>query len=799
VLPALGVRGRGGGRARAYEELSPAPAPALSAEVRVTDAGVYASGPPPKSYLQRLAVVSDAKLSKKEKKRLRLPPVGPSAARKPPAAFPKKPVLVQEPLVGLRKEDLQEEQHLSPKRLQSRGRSGSAGTPFAAPGAGLDSEDEEEDERGGFGSRAGYEGLEIAGNRAEELEREGAQLGMEPAGPMELHAEAAMERHESLIAELKPQIPELFQGEFIGDAEGARRAAERTAAEVIAKAVAKAGGAPTAAPASAAERQARIAGGRELLAEKLTLLRCLAERDPAAGKILAEIDAAPVGRFLSNEDVGLDIEALSSNAASAKALERIRAAVAFDTPSNANGEDGSKSAAASQESALLALAPSARAQMLETRESPATEEQLKMWKAVMFPALSPAVAKDVTQVTDWMHVTGGNVLKKALEPADVRGTEERTFLLLAVSFLELVRQVHVHCAERGSALLSVWRQLCGLFEHMLAGAERRLAQGLAEVQEAHAKDVSREEQAGMTNTRAMIMQEMYEQAVEAVQLIRGPGKWKVRLSAMENAKEHIAEVEAEARGKVETNAEKLWKANTDAVVWQARTAELEGKIKQLKLEIQEHSASRAAATRDKGTQSQEESASEILSSMGYTTDSLGSLGLMQEQIDELTEELNQEKARAAAAEMLLFELKDQSSGLDPGGRVEAALKRVAALEAALLKEQTQRKELEAEIEEERKSYLQKQRIFNKQTLVLGQEKAARSHAEGILLKLERDGHVPSGSSLSAQLELVKSTAPAGGNGGGALAQDTPNATSPVPSSSSQHAPLQRTQAVFTGV
>ncbi|EFJ13922.1 hypothetical protein SELMODRAFT_424073 [Selaginella moellendorffii] len=96
----------------------------------------------------------------------------------------------------------------------------------------------------------------------------------------------------------------------------------------------------------------------------------------------------------------------------------------------------------------------------------------KRWYTVVFPALQPGKREDVQLLGDWLQHA---MQKNHCEKVDGRFENvEAAFVLHSIAFLEIVRQVDIHCEERGNLLLHLWRQLLRIFNQVLVRAEPKL-------------------------------------------------------------------------------------------------------------------------------------------------------------------------------------------------------------------------------------------------------------------------------------------------------------------------------------
>ncbi|KAL3691061.1 hypothetical protein R1sor_004712 [Riccia sorocarpa] len=109
--------------------------------------------------------------------------------------------------------------------------------------------------------------------------------------------------------------------------------------------------------------------------------------------------------------------------------------------------------------------PTRKSDQFKTTYSPLD----KRWYTVLFPALQPGKREDVTLLSEWlMHACQKNAVE---DPDGHFSNVEMAFVLHCVAFLEIVRQVRIHCEDRGDMILHVWRQLLRIFNqvHFLPG------------------------------------------------------------------------------------------------------------------------------------------------------------------------------------------------------------------------------------------------------------------------------------------------------------------------------------------
>ncbi|KAJ7553219.1 hypothetical protein O6H91_06G088600 [Diphasiastrum complanatum] len=96
----------------------------------------------------------------------------------------------------------------------------------------------------------------------------------------------------------------------------------------------------------------------------------------------------------------------------------------------------------------------------------------KRWYTVLFPALQPGKREDVQLLGHWLQHA---IQRNSCENPDGRFKDvESAFVLHSIAFLEIVRQVDIHCEERGNLLLHLWRQLLRIFNQVMVRAEPKL-------------------------------------------------------------------------------------------------------------------------------------------------------------------------------------------------------------------------------------------------------------------------------------------------------------------------------------
>jgi len=103
----------------------------------------------------------------------------------------------------------------------------------------------------------------------------------------------------------------------------------------------------------------------------------------------------------------------------------------------------------------------------EDRANSEYDEEERMWITTVFPARRPAGRRDVALLKRWVdrHVV-------PLEEVIDYKTSEEQAKVLAIALNEIVRQVSVHCVERGELLAEVWQRYSTIFSRATFQAEQ---------------------------------------------------------------------------------------------------------------------------------------------------------------------------------------------------------------------------------------------------------------------------------------------------------------------------------------
>eukprot|EP00002_Diphylleia_rotans_P012333 TRINITY_DN2412_c0_g2_i1.p1 TRINITY_DN2412_c0_g2~~TRINITY_DN2412_c0_g2_i1.p1 ORF type:complete len:882 (-),score=178.89 TRINITY_DN2412_c0_g2_i1:204-2849(-) len=89
------------------------------------------------------------------------------------------------------------------------------------------------------------------------------------------------------------------------------------------------------------------------------------------------------------------------------------------------------------------------------------DEKERVWKATVFPGLRPSSRREVVLLDKWLNDQLTQSMSRNKDPIEI--VREAQFLYSA-SFNEIVRQVSVHCQERGKLLSKIWNRYIQLFE-----------------------------------------------------------------------------------------------------------------------------------------------------------------------------------------------------------------------------------------------------------------------------------------------------------------------------------------------
>eukprot|EP01029_Cantina_marsupialis_P019954 TRINITY_DN4649_c0_g3_i1.p1 TRINITY_DN4649_c0_g3~~TRINITY_DN4649_c0_g3_i1.p1 ORF type:complete len:1489 (+),score=463.05 TRINITY_DN4649_c0_g3_i1:83-4549(+) len=92
------------------------------------------------------------------------------------------------------------------------------------------------------------------------------------------------------------------------------------------------------------------------------------------------------------------------------------------------------------------------------------DDNIKEWVRTEFPSLKPSGRREVVLLEKWLQEMLNGINVDSLPPVEV---VENAQLIYSSCFHELMRQVSVHCVERGSLLDKIWKTYVGLFERLL--------------------------------------------------------------------------------------------------------------------------------------------------------------------------------------------------------------------------------------------------------------------------------------------------------------------------------------------
>eukprot|EP00002_Diphylleia_rotans_P032820 TRINITY_DN6924_c0_g1_i1.p1 TRINITY_DN6924_c0_g1~~TRINITY_DN6924_c0_g1_i1.p1 ORF type:complete len:1556 (+),score=266.96 TRINITY_DN6924_c0_g1_i1:59-4726(+) len=92
------------------------------------------------------------------------------------------------------------------------------------------------------------------------------------------------------------------------------------------------------------------------------------------------------------------------------------------------------------------------------------EAVAKLWKITIFPSNAPTTRQDVLMLEKWMDAMLERVIIKS---DDITVVARETHLLYTICLHEIVRQVSIHCIERGQLIGKIWNRYCLLFEMYL--------------------------------------------------------------------------------------------------------------------------------------------------------------------------------------------------------------------------------------------------------------------------------------------------------------------------------------------
>eukprot|EP01112_Ceratiomyxa_fruticulosa_P015466 TRINITY_DN4547_c0_g1_i1.p1 TRINITY_DN4547_c0_g1~~TRINITY_DN4547_c0_g1_i1.p1 ORF type:complete len:838 (+),score=208.06 TRINITY_DN4547_c0_g1_i1:368-2881(+) len=91
-------------------------------------------------------------------------------------------------------------------------------------------------------------------------------------------------------------------------------------------------------------------------------------------------------------------------------------------------------------------------------------EKDKMWHTTVFPSLKPTSRQEVLLLDKWLNDMLAENVAKVQDPVEAVKEAQQ---LYSMCFHEIIRQVYVHCAERGQLMEKVWYRYLQLFEHIL--------------------------------------------------------------------------------------------------------------------------------------------------------------------------------------------------------------------------------------------------------------------------------------------------------------------------------------------
>ena len=112
-------------------------------------------------------------------------------------------------------------------------------------------------------------------------------------------------------------------------------------------------------------------------------------------------------------------------------------------------------------------------------------ERTRHFEAVLFPSKVPAGRRDVLLLHAWVNDMIGR-LKQTAASASLKEEDmlKDAQLLFSVAFHEIIRQVSVHCLERGYLMGKIWWSEMELFNRLLQLARRSEASRVEEKQRA---------------------------------------------------------------------------------------------------------------------------------------------------------------------------------------------------------------------------------------------------------------------------------------------------------------------------
>eukprot|EP00753_Platysulcus_tardus_P020701 PLAT8346.1.p1 GENE.PLAT8346.1~~PLAT8346.1.p1 ORF type:complete len:966 (+),score=525.09 PLAT8346.1:64-2898(+) len=98
------------------------------------------------------------------------------------------------------------------------------------------------------------------------------------------------------------------------------------------------------------------------------------------------------------------------------------------------------------------------------------DEREAMWHTVVFPALKPASRQDVALLERWLGEQMGKITEQfgeRITSDNMADVVQAAVPVLSMSLNELVRQVALHCSERGQLLDKTWKSFTQLFDAVL--------------------------------------------------------------------------------------------------------------------------------------------------------------------------------------------------------------------------------------------------------------------------------------------------------------------------------------------
>eukprot|EP00771_Trimastix_marina_P003993 gnl/Trimastix_PCT/718.p1 GENE.gnl/Trimastix_PCT/718~~gnl/Trimastix_PCT/718.p1 ORF type:complete len:534 (+),score=163.38 gnl/Trimastix_PCT/718:51-1652(+) len=100
-----------------------------------------------------------------------------------------------------------------------------------------------------------------------------------------------------------------------------------------------------------------------------------------------------------------------------------------------------------------------------------------MWHTTIFPAQVPSSRQDVVLLEKWLDDISRDLESRAesTEPLVLLADTQKVF---GMCFHEIVRQVSVHCTERGRLMVKLWRKYVGLFKRMFTMSKESSRQSI---------------------------------------------------------------------------------------------------------------------------------------------------------------------------------------------------------------------------------------------------------------------------------------------------------------------------------